>query len=120
MGLLDYGYQNVRVNVVKKKGEVVKKIKLDKATDEIVNVVLKDDLGVIENVSDSGREYEYEIKIDNIKLPVKTGDEVGKIVVFSNSRKVKESILTVDKNIEPLSFIKLFKRELVDLFSGDF
>lgn len=120
MELLDYGYQNLKVNTLKKQGEVVKKVKLDKADSEIVEVVLKNDLNVVELVSDSDKDYELEVKVNNIKLPVKVGDVVGKIVVYSNNRKVKETDLTVNKDINSLSFWTLLTNEFVDLVSGEF
>lgn len=120
MELLDYGYQNLKVNTLKKQGEVVKKVKLDKADSEIVEVVLKEDLNVVEMVSDSDKDYELEVKVNNIKLPVKVGDVVGKIVVYANNRKVKETDLTVNKDINSLSFWTLLTNEFVDLISGEF
>ncbi len=120
MELLDYGYQNLKVNTLKKQGEVVKKVKLDKADSEIVEVVLKEDLNVVEMVSDSDKDYELEVKVNNIKLPVKVGDVVGKIVIYANNRKVKETDLTVNKDINSLSFWTLLTNEFVDLISGEF
>lgn len=120
MELLDYGYQNLKVNTLKKQGEVVKKVKLDKADSEIVEVVLKEDLNVVEMVSDSDKDYELEVKVNNIKLPVKVGDVVGKIVVYANNRKVKETDLTVNKDINSFSFWTLLTNEFVDLISGEF
>ena len=120
MELLDYGYSNLKVNTVKKKGEIIKKVKLDKADSEIVNIVLKDNLNIVEDVSDSDKEYEFEVQLDNIKLPVKVGDTVGKIIVYYNSRKVREGNLTVQKDINSLSFLELLRNEFIDLVSGEF
>lgn len=120
MELLDYGYQNLKVNKLKSASEVVKKIKLDKADREIVEVVLKNDLNVVEEVGDSNKEYQLKVKVNNIKLPVKVGDVVGKIVVFSGNKKIKEAGLTVSKDINSLSFINLFTNEFIDLVSGEF
>ena len=120
MKLLDYGYQNLRANILKKKGTVVKKIKLDKADSEIVGIVLPDDLSVLENVEEKGIKYEFEVVLDKIKLPIKVGDDVGKIIVYANNKKVKESYLTVNKDVKSLSFFELLKNELFDLISGEF
>lgn len=120
MELLDYGYKNLEVNTLKNRGDVVKKVKLDKADSEIVDVVLKNNLNIIENVGDSDKDYEFEVKVNNIKLPVKVGDIVGKIIVYSNNRKVKEADLTVNKNISSLGFFRLLYNEFIDLVSGEF
>lgn len=120
MDLLDYGYQNLKANVLKKKGTVVKKIKLDKADSEIVDIVLSEDLSVLENIGDNAIKYDFEVVMDKIQLPIKVGDKVGKIIVYSGNKKIKESNLTVNKEVKPLSFLKLFKNEFYDLINGEF
>lgn len=119
MELLDYGYSNLKLKKLKSKNDVVKKIKLDKAEKEIVDIVLKNDLTVVENIVDN-ISYDEEVEIDNFKLPVKVGDVVGRIVVYSGNKKVKVSDLTVNEDINNLSFIKLLYNEFIDLVSGEF
>ena len=38
MELLDYGFNNVKLNKLKSSGDVVKQIKISKATSEVVNL----------------------------------------------------------------------------------
>lgn len=120
MELLDYGFSNLRANILKNAGEVVKKVKLDKADREIVDIVLKDDLVVTELVGDYDRKYEFDVFLDNIKLPIRVGDIVGKIVVYCDNKKIKDEFLTVNKDVDSLGFLKLFYNELIDLVLGDF
>lgn len=118
MSLLDYGYTNIRVNKLKSAGEVVKKIKLDKVDNEIVEIVLKNDLLVAENIGDDEKKYRFEINVENIKLPVVVGDNVGSIDVYLDNKKIKSEYLTVNKNIKSLSFIHLLYKEMIDLIAG--
>ena len=120
MDLLDYGFQNLKVTTLKNKGEVVKKIKLDKADSEIVDIVLMDDLSITQAVDDELGNYDYKIKVNDIKLPIKVGDIVGKIYVYDNDKKIKEGKLTISKDIKSLGFFKLLRNELIDLISGEF
>ena len=53
-------------------------------------------------------------------MPLKTGDSVGEIVVYYNNKEVKRGDLTVNKDINSLSFIKLLLNEMIDLLIGDF
>lgn len=120
MNLLDYGFSNVKVKKLKNKGDVVKKIRLDKANSEVVNVILKDDLLVTEMVDENIKDYKYSIDVDNFKLPVKKGDTVGKIKVLSKNKVVKESELTVSKNIKSLGYFELLINEIEDLILGEY
>ena len=118
MNLLDYGYANIRVNKLKSMGEVVKKVKLDKADNEIVEIVLKNDLFVAEGVGDKGKKYSFVVNIDSFNLPIVVGDNVGTIDVYFDNKKIKSGYLTVNKDIKSLSFSRLFYKEMIDLVSG--
>ena len=119
MNLLDYGFNSVRLNNLKKSGTIIKNIKLDKANYKSINIVLKDDLSVVESVDGKEHKYTYDINIDDIKLPIKKGDVIGKISVLENKKIVSSSVLTTDRNINKLEFFDLFFNSLLDTFSGE-
>lgn len=118
MALLDYGFNTVKVNVLKEKNTVVKKIRIDKATKEIVQISLKDNLNVYDDSSFSKKKYTYDIKIDNFELPIKRGQKVGVIDAYYKGKKVASSELTVIEDINKLGFITLLKNSLIDILSG--
>ena len=118
MSLLDYGFNNLKVDVLKNSGEVVKKIKLDKADREIVPIVLKDNLYIIEEQSSNKNKYDYKVVIDEFELPIKKGDSVGKIKAYSNNKVIAEANLTVLYDIKRISFLSLYKKTLLDLITG--
>ena len=119
MNLLDYGYNNIRMNVLKKKGEVVQELNLEKATSEKVKIVLKNDLGVVEMLDNSSHKYTYQVDIKNLKLPLNSGDSVGKILVKEDGKVISKGTLTVNKKVEALSYTKLFFNSLSGIFSGN-
>ena len=118
MELLNYGYQNLKANKLKDKGDVVKKVKVDKADKEIASVVLKDDLYVTENVNDKDLKYDYDVFVDDIKLPIKKGDVVGNLDIYLNNKVIKSVELTVDEDLNEISFWNLIRNEFLDLVSG--
>ena len=118
MALLDYGFSNVKLNIIKKKGEVIKKEKIDKANKEIVSIILKDNLGVVEEVGSKGK-YSYNIDVDKIKLPISKGTKVGKIDVLENGKVVSTGELVIADSIAPLNYGELFKKGIIDLISGN-
>ena len=117
MSLLDYGFNTLKVNVLKSKGEVVKKVKLDKANKEIVQIVLKDNLVVISDSIDR-KKYNYKITINDLKLPLKKEKIIGKIDALYEDKVVSSSNLTVIEDINKISFISLYKKSINDILIG--
>ena len=118
MELLNYGYQNLKANKLKNKGDVFKKVKVDKANHEIVNIVLKDDLYVTEDINSRGLKYDYSVDLNKFKLPIKKGDSVGSLDVYLNGKEIKSAELTIDEDLEEINFWDLFIGEFFDLIVG--
>lgn len=118
MELLNYGYQNLKANKLKNKGDVFKKVKVDKANHEIVNIVLKDDLYVTEDINSRGLKYNYSVDLNKFKLPIKKGDIVGSLDVYLNGKEIKSVELTIDEDLEEINFWDLFIGEFFDLIVG--
>lgn len=117
MSLLDYGFQNVKMNVLKKKGTVIKKVKVDKADKEIIPISLKNDLGVAENIGDKCS-YQYKVKINKYQLPLKKDEKVGSISVVCKNKIVTTGDLIVSESIKPLSYLKLYFNGVTDMVNG--
>ena len=107
MELLDYGFNNIKVKQLKKKGESLKKIVLPKTDKIITNAVLSEDLNIIED-SSSSLKYNYSVKINKIKYPILKGDIIGKVIVKSNGKNVLTQSLVSSENINKLSLFRLF------------
>lgn len=120
MELLDYGFSNVRKRVLKKKGSVVKKIKIDKAEKEIVEIALRNDLSVILDSSNEKDKYDYDIELIDYKIPIKRGEVIGKIKAFNNSNVVADAELTVLEDVNKISFISLFLKTFMDMIVGNY
>ena len=119
MKLLDYGFNNVRLNLLKDKNEVVDEVKIDKANKDKIKIVLKDELFVVEDVGSNSRDYSYDVELNNFKLPVKVGDVVGKIYVKDGNKKLSSAYLTVSENVKPLSFIELLLYTFNTIVNGN-
>ena len=120
MELLDYGFNNVKLNKLKSSGDVVKQIKISKATSEVVNLVLKNDLNVIEESGAGSRKYQFKYDIKEIKLPLKKGDVVGKVKVYFDGGVVTTGEVCVNEDVNELSFFELFYKELINLMCGEY
>ena len=120
MSLLDYGFNNYKIEILKTTDDIVKEIRLDKATSSKISLVPLNDIAILSKKSEDTKKYTYDIKITNNNLPLKIGDEVGKIIVKdSDNKKVKEEILTVTENVDKLNFLELFGKTLTDMMVGN-
>lgn len=119
MNLLDYGFMNTKYNVLKKAKSIVKRVALDKAKDKEIDIHLKNNLGVVEDVNDDEHNYKFSIKLNNIKLPVKANSIVGKMNVREDNKIVASSPLIVLKDVDKLNYFELFLNNLNGIVSGN-
>lgn len=118
MALLDYGFNTKKVTILKKKNQVVKKIKFDKGNKESIKIKPKYDVGILEDKQTSGNKYNYNIKINNLKLPMKKGDTVGRITVTKNNKKITSVDLVSDTNVKKLNFLELYIETIKNAILG--
>lgn len=120
MSLLDYGFNNYKIEILKTTDDIVKEISLDKATSSKISLVPLNDIAILSKKSVDNKKYTYDIKITNNNLPLKKGDEVGKIIVKdSDNNKIKKEGLTVTENVDKLNFLELFGKTLTDMMVGN-
>ena len=118
MSLLDYGFNTVKMNKLLSKDEVVKKISIDKASDSELEVVLCDDLNILENKSSEKINYRFKYYINEINLPLKKGEVIGKVKVY-NDKFIKSGNLCINKDINRLGFVHLYFKNIISAFSGN-
>ena len=119
MSLLDYGFNNYKIEIIKTKEDIIKEISLDKATRPKISLVPLNDIAILSKKSEDSKKYTYDIKITNNNLPLKKGDQVGKIIVKDKNNKIKEEVLTVTENVDKLSFLELLGKTLTDMIIGN-
>lgn len=115
--LLDYGFNNIRVNVLKKKGSIILKKNILKGDMSFVKIGTSADLFSINDVNDNSK-YFFKKKIYDIKLPVKVGDIVGKYSAYSNGKYVNSVNLIALNSVKKISFIQLFINDLYNMIIG--
>ena len=119
MALLDYGYNQYESKTLLKKDEPVKTVKLSKANQNEVNLMLKDDLVVVNKKGDNSSNYTYDIKLDDVKFPVKKGDKLGTLILKNNDKIIMEVDLVSDSDIEKAGIFKQYLRVVASLLSGN-
>ena len=119
VSLLDYGFNAYEVATIRKKGEVVDKLKFDKANVNQVDVVVKNDIGILKKKNEDLKKYTEKVKLDKVNLPIKKGSTVGKLELYDGDNLVGSYDLIVEKNIKKNGFINLFISNFKDIVSGN-
>ena len=120
MNLLDYGFSHYQIHMLKKQGDVVKDISLNKASKDKLSLTPVHDVGVLEEKENQKHKYQLQLKINDASLPIKKGDVVGKAIVKENGVKITSVPLTSLDDVSKLSFWQLLGNAIKELVSGEF
>lgn len=118
MSLLDYGFNTKKITILKKKNETVKEISFDKGDKEKIKLTPKYDVGILEDKGVKSKKYKYNIEVDDINLPIKKGDTLGKITVNYKNEKLREVELVSKTSIKKLNFFQLYIENLKSSILG--
>ena len=118
--LLDYGFNNYKVNLVKAKGETVKKVKVDKGSIDEVDIITENDILILNKKSDATINYDTKIIVNDIELPINKGTIVGKIEVLYNDEVVKTDNLVAGNDVKKINYFKYLFNNLKDIVNCSF
>lgn len=118
MGLLDYGFSTTKVNILKKQGTTIKEISQNKANKEKIEVILKNDLGIIEEKDTATHKYKYTVKMNKINLPIKKNQVIGKIIVKVDNKEIASQPLIAKEEVDKLNYFELLLNNLKSLCNG--
>ncbi len=117
LAMLDYGFNMYNIDIVVDKNNSLGKVKVDLGEIEKVDIKTVDDITILNNTQKGKRNITYEIETKNIQAPVKVGDIVGKILVYEDGNYKFSTDITVNSDVNKASILKIFLRNLRDVFS---
>lgn len=117
-GMLDYAFATVGLKQVLSKSSVVKKIDMPIAK-ETIEIVPKENVNVLYKKVDGEINPTYEVKLDEIKMPINKGDIIGKIYVLNNDEIINEVDLTVKNDVDKSNLLELYIKNIKNILSGD-
>lgn len=120
MDLLDYGFNTYKIDLVKEKGSVVDRIKIDKGSKDEVEIITKNDISILNKKTDASINYDTKITIKEIELPIEKGMVVGKIDVLFNDKVVKSGDLIAADSVEKINYFKYIYDNLKDMVNFSF
>lgn len=107
--LLDYGFSNFEFVKTSTKGNVVKKVKVEKGVQKEVEVSYKQDSGTIVKRGTSSN-IETKINIDEkVAAPIKAGDKLGMVEFYLDGKKIASSDLVSNASIDKIGTFNNFK-----------
>lgn len=116
--LLDYGFNLYQVDILKKKGEVVDKIKIERGNVNEVDVVTEEEISILKKKNEESKQYAEKIELLELSLPLNKGDIVGKLKILDGNNLIGEYNLIVNKDVKKKNFYSLFLDNLKDIFVG--
>lgn len=116
MNLLNYGFDNYKIDLLKKEGEVVDTVKINKGNRDSVDILLKEDLSILSKKIDKNVKYDYEVKLDDIKLPIRKNQVVGKINLLSDNNILKSVDLITGNDVSKISYFSYLINSLLNVF----
>ena len=113
--LLDYGFANYESVKICSKNQKLYTLKLKKADCESVDLVAKNDLGILIKKGES-KDFTKKVDVDkNLKLPVKKGATLGKVKIYRGDKLIGEVNLVSSRDIDKASYLQMLKRLVEDI-----
>lgn len=107
--LLDYGFANYKLDNIKIDNSKLKTIKVKNGVDKSITPKCELNKKLLLPKNSDKITYKYSF-LDEVKAPVKKGDKIGVITVYSGNKKISSIELKSDKNIKSVTFLYIFKK----------
>lgn len=107
--LLDYGFSNYKLDNIKIDNSKLKTVKVKNGVDKSITPKCELNKKLLLPKNSDKITYEYSF-LDEVKAPVKKGDKLGVITVYSGNKKISSIELKSDKNIKSVTFLYIFKK----------
>ena len=110
--VFDYVYAQYGLKTIVDENMILDTVSIEKGKVDKVDIVAKEKVTDLYKKTDGESNLTYDIKVDNIKAPVKNGDVVGKLTLKEDGNVIKTIDLTVKENIEKANIFELYFKYL--------
>lgn len=115
--LFNYGFANYASVTLAEKGEKVKQIKLEKGDPYQFYAVTASKASAFVKKGSEKDAKEKVIVEENIRLPLKKGDKVGKLEIYGGKEKLGECDLICDRSVKKADFFTYYIRKIKNLLN---
>lgn len=117
--LLNYGFNTFKINIIKTKGAILGKVRIEQGKEDSVNITLLSDATELLKNTDPISEYKFNVKVKTIKAPAKNGDIVGTAeIIDQDGNMVDEVDVTVEKEIKKANILDYLLKNLKTIGAG--
>lgn len=107
--LLDYGFANYKLDNIKIDNSKLKTVKVKNGVNKSITPKCELNKKLLLPKNSDKITYKYSF-LDEVKAPVKKGDKLGVITVYSGNKKISSIELKSDKNIKSVTFLYILKK----------
>ena len=118
--LLDYGFNLYELEMIKKKGDILGSISIDKANINPIDIVSNHDVTVLKKKGEDKKNYKSDLRLNNLKLPINKGDEVGTLIVLDDlGNQIDKVSVTINQDIKKDNILNIFFKVLFNVINGN-
>lgn len=117
--MLDYGFAQYSTEKVLSTDSILDKVLVDKGKKEYVEIVPTENITFLNKKTEANKNATYEIKLNELKAPLKKGDVIGTLIVKFDDNDQREVNITVKEDVEKCNIFELFLRYLCDVLGGN-
>jgi len=118
--LLDYGFNLYELDTIKKKGDILGTVKIDKASVDDIEIVASRDVTVLKKKGEEKQNYKTDLRLNDLKLPINKGEEIGNLIILDETGNQMDKItVTVNSDIKKDTFLNIFFKVLLGVINGE-
>ena len=117
ISMMEYGYSKYGISKIHNKGDLLGSILIDNAKNKNVNYYIGSDVSIITTGDSKNIDYKTNIKLFNLKAPLKKNSIIGKYELFYNSDKYVYDIV-IHEDVIKSSIFDIFLVVVKNILSG--
>jgi len=115
--MLDYGFANVEVLEINKKGDLAQEVEVKKGIERKVNAIYNEDVKLLLEKGEKDKVTKEVILKEEIQAPIEKDQVLGDVIFKVGEKEVGKTQIIAAEEVKKASFIRLFFRMIVDWFS---
>ena len=117
INMMEYGFSMYGVKNIISSDKVLGYVYINNANPRNVKYYVEEDVNVLVDTSINEIKYDIKKEFNNIKVPLKKGDAIGKLYLKYNNKTYEYNLITKE-NIKRSSYIRMLFNNLRDIISG--